>query len=172
MHGTAPSSPTHTPTCMHTIIQHKMSTVLRQRNPGAERGTLVQQRQKSLSSRVNRLLISYATLDKLQFVRAFSLARIGLRSTLNVADGSEQAKLYKVPGSRKEPGEISFSSLPYSLFLIPVPRATDGKFFLRETPSSFFFLCLRNCWRARLPVKNAFYLPGTSIACVPNEMHY
>lgn len=157
---------------MHTIIQHKMSTVLRQRNPGAERGTLVQQRQKSLSSCVNRLLISYATLDKLQFVRAFSLARIGLRSTLNVADRSEQAKLYKVPGSRKEPGEISFSSLPYSLFLIPVPRATDGKFFLRETPSSFFFLCLRNCWRARLPVKNAFYLPGTSIACVPNEMHY
>lgn len=134
-------SPQHTYTL--TVTQHKMSVVSRLWNPGA--GEQVLNTGRTSWAQVSTgnyssalwLWVSYKIFQR--FLPCTNRAS----ATLRVVKRLTWAKLCEVSASKQEPGEISFSSLPHSSFLIPFPRGRDGWFLIRETAVKhcLFSLC-------------------------------
>lgn len=132
-------SPQHT--CTLTIIQHKMSIVSKLWNPGAGEQELNTGRTFwAQISTGNYSSALWLWVSCKIFQRLLPCTN---RATLRVVKRITWAKLCEVSASKQESGEISFSSLPHSPFLIPFPRGRDGWFLIRETAVKhcLFSLC-------------------------------
>ena len=113
-------SPQHT--CTLTITQHKMSIVSKLWNPGAGEQELNTGRmfwaQISTGNYSSALWLWVSCKIFQRFLPCTNRAD----ATLRVVKRITWAKLCEVSASKQESGEISFSSLPHSPFLIPLPQ--------------------------------------------------